>query len=306
VRRLGAVLIIVALGIVGTAASAPGATDPLAKIAVDSGSGDKPAMHFTAPFNAKTSSRRVITPGQGSLLSKGSQVTLDFVLVDGRTGAEIDTTFGKTPTTIPLDDKQVIPALVKGLLGLKVGSRTLLAIAPKDGATQQGTSAGVKKNDTLLFVFDVKAVRTPLTRAAGTPVPPVAGLPTVKLDTKGKPTITVPKTAAPTQLVAQVLLKGAGPTVTSGQTLTVHYTGVIWASGKKFDSSWDRSTPADFPIGTRSVIAGWDQALVGQTVGSQLLLVIPPALGYGTSGNANAGISGTDTLVFVVDILDAV
>ena len=53
------------------------------------------------------------------------------------------------------------------------------------------------------------------------------------------------------------------------------------------------------------VIAGWDEGLVGQTVGSQVLLVIPPEQGYGSEGNPDAGISGTDTLVFVVDILAA-
>jgi len=53
------------------------------------------------------------------------------------------------------------------------------------------------------------------------------------------------------------------------------------------------------------VIAGWDEGIVGQTVGSQVLLVIPPAKGYGESGNPQAGIKGTDTLVFVVDILAA-
>ncbi len=93
--------------------------------------------------------------------------------------------------------------------------------------------------------------------------------------------------------------------VEAGQTITVHYTGVIWASGKKFDSSWDRKQPIDFGIGTGDVIAGWDDGLVGQTVGSQVLLVVPPDQGYGSAGQPSAGITGTDTLVFVVDILDA-
>ena len=93
--------------------------------------------------------------------------------------------------------------------------------------------------------------------------------------------------------------------VTAGQTVTVHYTGVIWATGKQFDSSWDRGAPLDTVIGQGSVIAGWDEGLVGQTVGSQVLLVVPPDKGYGTAGQRRAGIKGTDTLVFVVDILDA-
>ena len=80
---------------------------------------------------------------------------------------------------------------------------------------------------------------------------------------------------------------------------------MIWAGGKQFDSSWDRGQPASFPIGTDKVLPGWDEGLVGQTVGSQVLLVVPPDKGYGSAGEPNAGISGTDTLVFVIDILDA-
>ena len=106
-------------------------------------------------------------------------------------------------------------------------------------------------------------------------------------------------------LVSQALIKGTGPVVAAGQTITVHYTGVIWGSGKQFDSSWDRGSPVNFVIGKSQVIPGWDEGLVGQTVGSQVLLVVPPDKGYGTAGQSSAGISGTDTLVFVVDILDA-
>ena len=75
-----------------------------------------------------------------------------------------------------------------------------------------------------------------------------------------------------------------------------------------FDASWRHGTsgqPYGFTIGTSpsQVIVGWDKGLVGQTVGSRVLLVIPPADGYGKTGSPQAGIKGTDDLVFVVDIL---
>jgi len=208
---------------------------------------------------------------------------------------------------LTLDAKKQLPVLVNSLLGSKVGSRVLVVIAPKEGLTASANlkSAGVKKNDTLIFLLDVKTLHTPLARAKGETVAPVAGLPKVALGAKGKPAITVPKTDAPTQLVVQPLIKGAGATVEAGQSITVHYTGIIWNNGKQFDSSWDRGEPAQFVIGNGQVIPGWDTGLVGQTVGSQVLLVIPPDQGYGANGNSKAGISGTDTLVFVVDILDA-
>jgi peptidylprolyl isomerase len=70
-----------------------------------------------------------------------------------------------------------------------------------------------------------------------------------------------------------------------------------------FDSSWESGSPATFEIGTGAVIPGWDEGLVDQTVGSQVLLVIPPAKGY-PKGSPDGSIKPTDTLVFVVDILD--
>ena len=55
-----------------------------------------------------------------------------------------------------------------------------------------------------------------------------------------------------------------------------------------------------------AVVFGSDQGLVGQTVGSRVLLVVPPKDAYGSAGQSQAGIKGTDTLVFVVDIISAV
>jgi peptidylprolyl isomerase len=253
----------------------------------------------------KTTQHRELTAGTGDKLAKGATVTVDFVALDARTGAEIQSTYGSSQASIPLDPKQTRAALVDGLVGKSVGGRELIAVAPKDGIAQSiaKSNPAVKKNDTILFVVD--PVRLHLVRAKGTAVPPVAGLPTVKLAANGKPTIKVPKATAPTSLVAQPLIKGTGPVVKAGQTISVQYTGVIWDTNKKFDSSWDRHQAADFPIGASQVIPGWDEGLVGQTVGSQVLLVVPPDKGYGSQGQAQAGIKGTDTLVFVVDILDA-
>ena len=282
------------------------ASQPLAAVTVSTDVASKPTVKFDKPFTVKKTTDELVTAGAGAALAKGQTITFDYVLVDGRTGKELETSYGKTQSSLTIDKSKTLTQLVSSLTGQKVGSRVLLAIAPKDGVAKRLKTSGVKKSDTLLFVIDVKTVRNPLARATGDAVAPVAGLPTVALAADGKPTITVPSdTAPPTQLVSQVLIKGAGPAVTAGQTVTVHYTGVIWASGKQFDSSWDRGTPLDTVIGKGQVIAGWDEGLVGQTVGSQVLLVIPPDKGYGSTGQESAGISGTDTLVFVVDILDA-
>jgi peptidylprolyl isomerase len=88
--------------------------------------------------------------------------------------------------------------------------------------------------------------------------------------------------------------------VPEGANVTVHYTGVNWNTGVIFDSSWTRGEPTTF--NTRQVIGGFTAALEGQTVGSQVLVVIPPDQGYGAAGSP-PDIGGTDTIVFVVDIL---
>jgi peptidylprolyl isomerase len=102
----------------------------------------------------------------------------------------------------------------------------------------------------------------------------------------------------------QNLIEGSGTKVTEGMFLQVHYTGVLWKDGSVFDSSWPRAQYYTFQTGTNSVIPAWDKGLVGHTVGSRVLLVVPPADGYGPDGNPPK-IAGTDTLVFVVDILAA-
>jgi peptidylprolyl isomerase len=310
VRRSAVVLLLVVLSSAAAALvgvpSAGAAAAPLAAVTVSTDVSTKPTVTFHKPFAVKKTTDEVVTAGTGATLAKSQTITFDYLLVDGRTGKELETSYGKTPSSLTIDKSKTLTQLVSSLTGQKVGSRLLVAIAPKDGVAKKLKASGVKKTDTLLFVIDVKTVRTPLARATGEPVAPVDGLPTVTLAADGKPTITVPAGApAPTQLVSQTLIKGTGPAVAAGQTITVHYTGVIWASGKQFDSSWDRGQPFDVVIGKGNVIAGWDEGLVGQTVGSQVLLVIPPDKGYGTTGQESAGISGTDTLVFVVDILDA-
>lgn len=119
-----------------------------------------------------------------------------------------------------------------------------------------------------------------------------------------KPVLTFPDVAAPAELEEKVLVQGTGDTVEAGNTIVVNYLGQLWGGGI-FDNSYDRGAPIDFPIGVGAVIGGWDQGLVGKQVGSRVLLSIPPHHGYGSRGVPQAGIGGDDTLVFVVDILDA-
>ena len=265
----------------------------------------KPSIKFAAPFLVDATQIKVLDKGDGPVVKSGERVSVDYLGVNGQDDKEFDASYGKGVASFVMNPELVLKGFHDGLVGQKVGSRMLLAIPPKDGYGVQGVpSAGIGPTDTLVFVVTIKEAKQVLTRAQGTAVAPKAGLPTVKLDAKGKPTITLPGGAAPANLIAQPLITGTGPKVLKGQVISVNYTGVIWPGGKQFDSSWDKS-PANFAIGSGRVITGWDEGLVGQKVGSQILLVVPPDKGYGAAGNAAGGIKGTDTLVFVVDILDA-
>jgi FKBP-type peptidyl-prolyl cis-trans isomerase len=128
---------------------------------------------------------------------------------------------------------------------------------------------------------------------------------TVTGDFGATPKVTIPDTEAPAKLIEQTLVQGEGAAVAAGDTLVANYVGETWANQRVFDSSFSRGEPAGFVIGKGSVIPGWDKTLVGQKLGSRVLLTIPPADGYGSGGNSQAGISGTDTLVFVVDLVAA-
>jgi peptidylprolyl isomerase len=118
-----------------------------------------------------------------------------------------------------------------------------------------------------------------------------------------KPEVVIPQTPAPATLVTEDITVGDGVEAVSGKTVSVHYVGVAWSTGKQFDASWDRSEPFDFGLGAGQVISGWDKGVAGMKVGGRRKLTIPPDMGYGSQG-AGGVIKGGETLVFVVDLLN--
>jgi peptidylprolyl isomerase len=124
-----------------------------------------------------------------------------------------------------------------------------------------------------------------------------------------KPTLTIPATAAPAATSAEVLSAGDGEAVVKGDVLVVNYLGQTWApkDGKPnvFDNSYDKGQPTGFAIGVGAVVKGWDATLVGQKLGSRVLLAITPADGYGATATAQNALGG-QTLVFVVDLLKSI
>jgi peptidylprolyl isomerase len=291
-----------------SASSSTASSSALDAVTVGSGAKGVPTVTLkTKPFTVKETTHKVLTQGNGAAVKATDVVSADYLMLNAKDGKQLDTSYGKAPATMDLGGGRLLPGLTKSLVGEKVGSRVLVAMTPADAFGAQGNQQiGAGATDTILALLDIKSATAPLTTATGKAVAPKPGLPTVKV-TPGKPAVfTIPKTPAPKQLVVEPLVQGEGAAVKAGQTLKAAYTGVVYADGRMFDSSAsEKGGYREFPIGVQQVIPGWDKALVGQKIGSRVLIVVPPVEGYGTKGNPQAKIKGTDTLVFVVDILGA-
>ncbi|MEU8924744.1 FKBP-type peptidyl-prolyl cis-trans isomerase [Kitasatospora sp. NPDC048545] len=249
-----------------------------------------------------------VSEGDRATVNKGDWVTVNYSAKDWTTGKELPSSYdpnGK-PQLYQAGSGQLVPALDQSVIGKKVGSRLLVVAPPAAAFGDQGSGQlGVNKNDTVVFVLDIMESLPQDSTLSGNMTQPPATLPQVKDNGKAPVTITIPAgQAPPTDLQQAVLIKGEGKPVKSGQTLVVQYTGVLWSNGQQFDSSWTHGGAQAVQIGTGSVIEGWDKGLVGQTVGSRVMLVVPPALGY--QDKAQGAVPANSTLVFVIDILEAV
>ena len=259
------------------------------------------------PLSVTETTTRGVKAGDGATIKDDEIVSLKYVLLNGKDSSVLDTNFGKANLGLSLGAQDLLPGLKKGLANQKVGSRILVAMPPKDAFGEQGNAEiKVGATDTVVFLMDIVSSQKPLKTAEGKAVKPAASLPTVTVEDGKAATITIPKGAkAPTKTQAGLLIEGAGSKVAAGQTIRVTYTGALWKDGKNFDSSANSQNGwFETPIGQKRVIKAWDDQLVGKNVGSRVLMVVPPADGYGAAGSPPK-ISGTDTLVFVVDILAA-
>ncbi|MDE9367420.1 FKBP-type peptidyl-prolyl cis-trans isomerase [Luteipulveratus sp. YIM 133132] len=288
---------------------APDQASPISNVSVSTAKPNAPTVTVAKPpFRAAKTTTKINKAGAGAAVGDKDIAYVSYVAVNGTTGKTIESTFGKPNASFNLADKQTFPGLLKALKGQKVGTEMTVAVPPADGFGAQGAKQlGIGANDTMVFYMKVNDRYPLLTEVKGTQAASESGLPKVSVPAGPvkQATITFDKgSKPPTTLKSQTLIKGDGPKVLAGQQLLVNYTGQIWG-GKVFDAAAKQGQPAAFQIGAGKVIPGWDKTLVGQTVGSRLLLSIPPADGYGKQGNPQGGIKGTDTLVFVVDILGA-
>ncbi|WP_212911106.1 FKBP-type peptidyl-prolyl cis-trans isomerase [Streptomyces sp. TS71-3] len=249
--------------------------------------------------------------GDGPVVKADDLVVSHYTVKVWQGGKDLGSSYdqGAAPQVIPAGKKTIIAAFSQAVMGQKVGGRVLVVAPPDAGFGQKGNQQlGVKGTDTLVLVLDIDKIIPRTAQGKQAPIP--SNLPQIKADKPEPAVISVPKKNPPNDLVDQVLIQGKGPEVKSGQTVYMQYSGAAWkpnegkAQAKLFDSSYNVGTPFSTVIGQKQVIEGWDKGLVGKKVGSRVLLVIPPELAYKNQAQG-ADLPANSTLVFVVDILDA-
>jgi peptidylprolyl isomerase len=311
VRRLAAAvvapLLFLTAGCFGgddtTATKKPTAGD-ISDVTVTGGFGVQPLIKFKAPMSfAKTADQILVKgDGAGDSVLQNSTVTVEYSAVnasDGDTFSSSWTADGKATPSI-FEVSQVFPGFYAGLEGAKAGDRVLMTVSSKDAFDPTGNSEQtVREGDSVIMVVDIKKVDNPR-------IVPPSQLPTLTFDKDGNPSKFVAKADTPDSvgLLSQETLKtGTGATIGTDDTIKVHYLGQLWPDGAIFDSNYTDKKPLAIPLS--STIQGWQQALVGKTVGSRLVLAIPSALGYGESGSTQGSVAipPNADLIFVIDIV---
>lgn len=241
--------------------------------------GKKPTVSFKTPMTVEDNSYVVLQKGDGAQIEDGDRVCSQGIAISVKDGSELASTWEKnTPdcsTVVTSDTSQMTENYYKIFKSLKLNSTVAFGM-------NDSNSSGTSYLMVLTLVSKSK------------------DLPKVTLAKDGKPSIDMNGYKGSDSLISQDLIKGKGAVVKDTQSVVAHYTGWL-LDGTQFDSSWDRGQSSAFSLD--SVIKGWKQGLAGHTVGSQVLLVVPPSLGYGNKDQEK--IPANSTLVFVVDILAA-
>lgn len=291
------------VGAAGCSLPAQAGSDLQAQVTVTGSTGTQPSVSIGAPLRVDKASTWEVEPGSGTPLTADEQLFgVDFSVYNGTTGQQ---TYGSPyngATTISLAQwLQVFPG-AEGLLTCATpGSRTVLTLPAEGIAPNAASTLGLTSSDSAVVVVDVTS--TFLARATGSLVFNDAhDMPTVVRAPNGQPGIIVPETTPPKEIVVQTLVRGDGDKLKDDQTVRVNYTGVAWEpKSSVFDTTWGAApaTPAAVPVAGTS-LPGFAEALKGQSVGSQVLVVVPAdKVPAGTTATVPSG----KTLVYVIDIL---
>ncbi|MFT4234369.1 MAG: FKBP-type peptidyl-prolyl cis-trans isomerase [Microbacterium sp.] len=269
--------------------SAAPSGDAVEAVTVEGDAGTPSEATFTAPLEVSELQSTVVSEGDGDAIADGDWLNYAYTAYNAETGEKLDEVGYEDGSLLPL---QVSSDSVGFFTGCgAIGTRVI-------GAQPSSTGDDGTTYPAVIFVFDEMGLNP--TAAWGEDQDPEDGFPTVTLAEDGTPTVDITGVTASDTTQVETLKLGDGATVADGDTVLVQYDGISLADGNEFDSSWANGTPVSFS--TSGVITGFTTALVGQTVGSQVVAIIPAAEAYGAEASDDVELSGQD-LVFVIDIL---
>lgn len=311
-RRRIAALTVVPLLLLGAAAcgeeAEPGTTasgDEIPGLEVSGDFGEAPEVTLEEPLTNTETASEVIIEGEGTEVEEGHTASLHIQVLSGKDGAKKIGTYEQgTPLTGVMTEGQIFPAVLDSVVGLQVGSRVAIAATPEEAFGETGAEQyGLSPDENVLFVVDVMSV--PLAGPEGEEAEVPSDAPTIQENDQGEVTgftfENAPKKPSGKLQVIPVI-EGEGDAIEAGDAVTFDYLGQIYGTKTVFDESFSGS-PTTFQVGAGSLIKGWDEGLIGVKAGSRVMIIAPPEYGYGKEGNPQAKIKGTDTLVFVVDVL---
>lgn len=263
---------------------------------------------FPTPLKTTGRELSVIIPGEGPPAEVGGSLDFDASAFLGATGELITaTSYQPRNPSRRLIDPESDDFISSALACAKPGSTLVATTTIEDVFGPIPEDDSVQNDSTVVIVIDVR--NTYANKATGSARLPQSGMPTVVTSPDGTHGVSFPNAPAPTELRVSVLKQGVGKAIEEGDFVTTHFTGLTWNTQQVFISSFAGGAPlslvaTDIFTATDSVgvIPGIARALIGQTVGSQVLVTIPPELGY-PAGQAPPGVPDNATLVYVFDIL---
>lgn len=267
-----------------------------------------PNVDFPTPLKTTGRELSVILEGEGEPAAPGHSVDFDVSAFLGSTGEFLVATAyePRNPSRRVIDPES--EDFFSSMLECALPDSTLVVTSTIEDVFGTVPEDDVIKNaSTVVLVVDVRATYAP--KADGANRLPQSGMPTVVLSPEGVHGVSFPNSPPPVDLRVSVLKKGDGVAIAEGDFVTAHFTGLTWNLRQVFVSSFDGGLPLSVvatdstqAVDGQGVIPGLAQALIGQTVGSQILVSIPPGLGY-PAGQAPVGVPDNATLVYVFDIL---
>jgi FKBP-type peptidyl-prolyl cis-trans isomerase len=266
----------------------PSSTDALALVDVTGSPENVANVDVRTPLHATQTEYEDVVTGTGTTITEPNQlVVLDVTLVNGENGERTVTTQydGNLQAVFPMSQwTGVFPGLQTALQCATEGSRVAVVLPPEGIDLAVAGNIGVQEGQSAVVVVDVRKVYLPAADGADQ-FSDAHGLPTVVRAPDGRPGVIIPDADAPTQPVVQVIKRGSGDVVAPDDAVRVHVTGVDWTDRTVTTTTWD-SEPESLDLSAANTPAAFVDALAGQTVGSQVLVVVPAADGGPSSATA--------------------